>query len=86
LNKAGFEKEIQVMREYRDKFVAHLDSECGGTYPNFDVAKKAVWFYHAHIVNHEAKPDDLAELPVDLERGYRETEDEVEVVYRRFTK
>jgi len=85
LNKAGFQKEINVMREYRDKWVAHLDSKYCGAYPTFDVAKKAVWFYHAHIVNHEAKLNDMAELPLDLEQAYQATEDDAKAVYRRFT-
>jgi hypothetical protein len=30
LHKAGFQKEIEVMREYGDEWVAHLDSKhCG---------------------------------------------------------
>ena len=56
------------MRYYRDKFVAHQDSEYIVILPTLDVAKKAVWFYHAHLVNHEAKSGDLFQLPVDIER------------------
>jgi hypothetical protein len=48
-----------------------------------DVHKKAVWFYHNHIVNHEAQPGDLAGLPQDLEKGYKETEQEAIAVYQR---
>jgi hypothetical protein len=89
-NKADFQKEIEVMREYRDKWVAHLDSELGGTYPHLDVPTKAVWFYHAYVVNHEAKPNDptgdLTGLAADLEPEYQATEDDAKTVYRRFTK
>jgi len=42
LAEGAFQKEIKTMREYRDKFVAHLDSDNTGVYPAFDVAKKAV--------------------------------------------
>jgi hypothetical protein len=79
----AFKEEIRIMRHLRDKFIAHLDSDYTGTIPWLDVPKKAVWFYHAHIVNHEANPGDLAELPLDIERGYEETEDEARVVYSR---
>jgi hypothetical protein len=90
LDKASFHKEIEVMREYRDKWLAHLDSELRGKWPHLDVPKKAVWFYHAYVVNSEAHPndpkDDLAGLPADLEPEYRATEDDAKAVYRRFTK
>ena len=77
----AFEKEICVMRLYRDRFIAHLDSDYVANVPRFDVHKKAVWFYHAHIVNHEANPGDLAKLPLDIERGYEETEDKARAIY-----
>jgi len=52
LDTAAFEQEIKTMRYYRDKFVAHQDLEYIVILPTLDVAKKAVWFYHAHLVNH----------------------------------
>jgi hypothetical protein len=36
------------MREYRDKFVAHLNSERVMNIPNLDTAKASVAFYHGH--------------------------------------
>jgi hypothetical protein len=66
----AFKKEISVMHYYRDKFLAHLDLDYSVILPTLDVAKKAVWFYHAHIVNREANPGDLAGLPLDLKTGY----------------
>jgi hypothetical protein len=82
LDAEAFEHEINTMRSYRDKFVAHQDLEYSGIFPKFDIAKKAVWFYHAHIVNHEAKPGDLVGLPLNIETGYEETEQEARAVYR----
>ena len=38
----AFHKEIEIMGYYRDKFVAHLDSDNTGVYPALDVAKKAI--------------------------------------------
>ena len=49
--------------------------------PTLDVAKKAIWFYHAHIVNHEAQAGDLFGLTTDIERGYEEEEQEARAVY-----
>lgn len=82
LDAATFENEIETMRSYRDKFVAHQDLEYHGTYPTLDIAKKAVWFYHAHTVKHEARQGDLTGLPIDIEKGYEETEQEGSAVYR----
>jgi len=78
----AFQKEIEIMRKYRDKFVAHLDSDNTGVYPALDVAKKAVWYYHAHVVN-QAKPTDLTELPLELDAGYKHCEEEAKAVYQR---
>jgi AbiU2 len=55
LNKEAFQQVIENMLEHRDKWVAHLDSETKGTYPTFDIAKKAVWFYHAYAVKEAGK-------------------------------
>jgi hypothetical protein len=85
LGAAAFQQEIETMRRYRDKFLAHLDSDYTMNVPTLDVAKKAVWFFHAHIVSHEAKSEDLAGLPVQLDEGYKESEAEAEAVYRRGT-
>jgi hypothetical protein len=71
------------MRKYRDKFLAHLDSENVMQIPVLDVAKKAVWFYHSYIVQHEAQPGDLDGLPVELDHGYAQCEEEARAIYER---
>jgi len=78
---AGFQKDIDIMLRYRDKFIAHLDSDPIMFIPALDAAKKAVWFYYAHVVDHEGA--NLAGLPPDLEAGYLQTEDEARIVYRK---
>jgi hypothetical protein len=82
LDAGAFEREIEMMRSYRDKFVAHQDMGYTALLPTLDIAKKAVWFYHAHIVNREAKPGDLLGLPLNIEKGYGETEQEARAVYQ----
>jgi hypothetical protein len=76
-----FEQEIQGMRRYRDKFVAHLDSDKVMHIPNLDVAKNSAWFYHAHVVCEEAEPDDLVRLPKDIEAYHRVCVDEANQEY-----
>jgi len=83
IDAAAFDKEINVMRTYRDKFLAHLDSERVMHPPALDTAKKAVWFYHHHVVNHEAQHGDLMNLPLTLETGYTQCMDQVRGIYER---
>jgi hypothetical protein len=75
--------ELKDMRALRDKHIAHSDDVVDGYVPILDVAKKATWFYHDHVVSREAKPGDLAALPLNLESGYMECETEARAVYRR---
>jgi hypothetical protein len=81
VDETAFQKEIGVMRQYRDKFLAHLDSDEVMNIPALDIAKKAVWFYHAYVVQHEAQPADLAGLPNELDAGYAQCEDEARLIY-----
>lgn len=41
------------VRRYRDKFVAHLDSDNTMDIPLLDIAARAVFFYHQHLVAQE---------------------------------
>ena len=81
LDAATFESEIKIMRSYRNQFVAHQDLKYTTMLPTLNVAKKAIWFYHAHIVNHEAQVGDLFGLTTDIERGYEEEEQGARAVY-----
>jgi hypothetical protein len=83
-DEAGFHREIDIMLRYRDKFVAHLDSDPIMLIPALDAAKKAVWFYYAHVLDHEGVK--FTGLPPDLNAGYLETEDEARKVYERARK
>lgn len=83
IDEAAFQKEIEVIRQYRDKFLAHLDADEVMNIPALDIAKKAVWFYHAYVVQHEAQRGDLAGLPVELDAGYAQCEDEARAIYER---
>jgi hypothetical protein len=82
IEEVGLSQEIAAMKEYRDKFVAHLDLELVMNFPALDIAKTSVWFYHAHIVAQEAQPGDLHGLPLDLEPGYAQCEAEARAVYQ----
>jgi hypothetical protein len=83
LDETGLQKEIGIMRQYRDKFLAHLDSDNIMNIPALDVAKKTVWFYHDHVVNREAQNGDLNGIDGALETAYGEFETEATGVYQR---
>ena len=50
---------IQRVRNYRDKFVSHLNSDRVINPPFLDDALKALRFYHRHVVEQEAASGDL---------------------------
>lgn len=83
LDGAAFEREVEAMRHYRDKFLAHLDSEHRMSIPSLEIAKGAVWFYHAYVVRNEIPPGDLAGLPSVLDPGYAHCEAEAREIYNR---
>jgi hypothetical protein len=63
-------QEVDAMKEYRDRFLAHLDFVLTMNNPVLDIAKTTAWFYYAHVVEHEADPGDLVGLPLELYAGY----------------
>lgn len=78
---AEFQKDVDTMLRYRDKFIAHLDSDPIMFIPALDAAKKAVWFYYDYVLTENAV--NSAGLPLDLDAGYMETEEEARIVYRK---
>jgi hypothetical protein len=78
-----FKKQVDEIRRYRDKFVAHLDSDHVMSIPKLDVAKASVRFYHSHLVSTEAQAGDLGGLLcTELDLFYKQCADEAEAVYR----
>ena len=82
LDKGIFQQQIDEIRRYRDKFVAHLDSAYTADIPFLDVHKQAVWHYHRHVVKNEAKPGELDGLPLSLDEGFRDCSIEADLVYQ----
>ncbi len=80
LNEAAFEADIRIFREYRDKWVAHLDEERKGCHPSLEIAKKAVWFYYDYVGKEQADSEMRGE---SLETGYRDCEEQARQIYRQ---
>jgi hypothetical protein len=72
------------MRRYRDKFVAHLDSDAKMDIPLLTAALAANSFYHEHIVKAEADAGDLfglADTSDKFAKGYEQCFKEAERIY-----
>lgn len=81
----SFEKYRLEMREYRDKFVAHLDSEPVMHIPRRALAKRSIEFYFEYLSKHEVQPGDLAGIVntvTNFKRGYGQCRTEAASVYR----
>ena len=66
LNENEFENYATSMRKYRDKFVAHLDSEYTAQLPRLEIADKAVEYYYTQLVDLNGKMEFLGTLPRDI--------------------
>ena len=80
----AFEEHVKTMRHYRDKFIAHLNSNSEMHIPMLTASHTAIRFYHEQIALREAGPGDLAGLPQtadDLARGYAQCFGEAEAIF-----
>jgi hypothetical protein len=59
ISRPDFDAQIEKIRLYREKFVAHLDSDKVMNIPDLEIAKKAVLFYQKYILSDEARATDL---------------------------
>jgi hypothetical protein len=80
-----FDKYRVEMNHYRDKFVAHLDSELIMQIPHLMRAKWSIEFYYEYLVGQEVQVSDLAGLPKtvsEFRRGYTRCRTEATRVYK----
>ena len=84
MTESDFADFAKKMRRYRDKFVAHLDSDATMDIPRLDAALAANSFYHEHIVTVEAAAGDLfglADTGEKLAQGYEQWLTEAQQAY-----
>lgn len=72
----------EKLKTYRDKFVAHLDSELTAHIPVMDEAWTTARIYYNHIVANEISPSVIPDAPCDLQKFYDERHQEAESAYR----
>jgi hypothetical protein len=61
-----FEAYRIATRRYRDKFLAHLDSDLVIEIPTLDLALSAACIYYSHVLEVECKPQTARAFPQDL--------------------
>ncbi len=91
MTEAEFEAYRETHRVYRDKFLAHLDSERRMNPPHLEIARKSVFFYHSHLVsgaageaNWRGLPDSAEEFQAGYDRSFREAADAYHMVGRQY--
>ena len=72
---------VSKVRRYRDKFLAHLDSDGEMCIPELETALKAAQFYYDWIVCNEFNQFDLKNLPATLTGYYSDRFVEARQVY-----
>jgi hypothetical protein len=58
-----FDKYISEMKEYRDKFVAHLDDKTCGRYPTLNIAKESCFYLYDYLLANEYDPNSFHDAP-----------------------
>lgn len=72
LTEPEFEDYVDAMRTYRDKFIAHLDSDEVMLPPKLRVARKSVSFFYDYMLTHEEVDDCFYDAPKKVSRLYKE--------------
>jgi hypothetical protein len=72
---------VNKMKGYRDKFIAHLDSEEIMNIPRLDVAKNSISYLYNYLLTHEDEGDYFIDAPKDASGFYRSVLKEGLAVY-----
>lgn len=71
LTQADFDAYIKTVRDYRDKFVAHLDKENTMRPPKLRIARKSASFLYGYLLDHEQVEDCYDDAPKNVPRRYK---------------
>ena len=78
-----FDSYIEEMKTYRDKFVAHLDSEEVMNIPKLKIAKKSVLFLYSYLLANEEETNSFHDAPPKATCLYRQFYSEGRKVYSK---
>lgn len=82
LDAKKFEDMIKHVRAYRDKFVAHLDSEREMKIPQLDLLLAVVRVLFKHLLEEEMQPEEAARVGIrDIDELYWQSFNEAKAIY-----
>jgi hypothetical protein len=82
ISKEEFEAYIQKMRSYRDKFIAHLDSENTMNIPELLVAQQSAEYLYDYLLANEDEGNLFHDAPASAWSFYKSFLKEGELVYQ----
>lgn len=88
INRAGIDQfqlntYTREMRRYRDKFVAHLDSDEVAYPPNLQIGLDSVAYYQAHILDYDQNNSIFQGLPKDIAEYHDQCSREAAGIYQQ---
>ena len=83
MDRAQFAAYVDEMREYRDKFIAHLDEEATMHIPSLDATKASLAFHMSYLAGTGGSGAVLAGLPLEPYDYFEHCRQEAEGVYIR---
>ena len=72
---------INQMRKYRDKFIAHLDSDKVADIPNLQIALESVIHFYNYLLANEEENDCFIDAPIEASIYYSSMQLEAQIVY-----
>ncbi len=81
ITETEFNEYIKEMRTYRDKFVAHLDSEETMHIPEFDVARRSASYLYDYLLANEDEDNYFSDAPRKASTFYQKYLKEGKSVY-----
>lgn len=76
-----FDKYIEEVRTYRDRFIAHLDEDDRMNIPNLAPAIKSTQFLYAWLLCEENDSDAFLDAPTDAVTFFRQYFEEANLIY-----
>ena len=80
---AEFDSYIKEMKTYRDRFIAHLDSEEKMSIPKLRVARKSVSYLYCYLVANEEEDNCFCDAPANASCFYKQFYSQGRTVYSK---
>ena len=78
-----FDAYVEEMRSYRDKFVAHLDSEEVMSIPKLRIARMSVFFFYDYLLANEEKDSCFHDAPPKAACFYKQFSSQGRRIYSK---